>query len=80
MSNVINLEKATTLQNGLQILYDKEINCGMQSFWDNGFDVWLGDDMNGIHITENFRGDQMDKAAKWLYAQAHKFYPDAGLE
>jgi len=28
-------------------LYESEINAGMSSFWDNGFRVWIGDDMNG---------------------------------
>jgi len=31
----------------LRALYAHEINVGMQSFWDGGWDVWFGDDMNG---------------------------------
>jgi hypothetical protein len=29
-------------------LYESEINCSISSFWDNHWDVKLGDDMNGF--------------------------------
>ena len=32
----------------LMDLYRSEINCSISSFWDNGFLVQLGDDMNGF--------------------------------
>jgi hypothetical protein len=28
-------------------LYESEINCALSCFWDNGWDVKLGDEMNG---------------------------------
>jgi hypothetical protein len=31
----------------LQRPYDSEINVWVTSFWDGGFYVWLGDEMNG---------------------------------
>jgi len=32
----------------LQDLYDSEINFSISSFWDAGFEVKLGDDLNGF--------------------------------
>jgi hypothetical protein len=32
----------------MQRLYDSEINATMSSFWDDGFYVKLGDEMNGF--------------------------------
>lgn len=33
-------------------LYASEINCGMESFWDGQWTVWIGDFMNGRKIEE----------------------------
>ena len=35
-------------------LYESEINCSISSFWDNGWDVKLGDEMNGFVAEGNF--------------------------
>jgi hypothetical protein len=32
----------------IQALYDSEINCSITTFWDGGFTVRLGDEMNGF--------------------------------
>jgi hypothetical protein len=36
------------LQTVMMALYDSEINCSITSFWDNGFTVKFGDEMNGF--------------------------------
>ena len=36
-------------------LYDSEINCSINSFWDNHWDVKLGDEMNGFGAEGNPR-------------------------
>lgn len=36
-----------TLEQLLARMYACEINCRIASFWDAGWDVWLGDEMNG---------------------------------
>lgn len=61
----------------MQKLYDSEINCGIKSFWDNGFDVFLGDEMNGIHEEINFDSDKLNEAGIWLHNKACEFYPDS---
>ncbi|HUW31136.1 MAG TPA: hypothetical protein VM223_05940, partial [Planctomycetota bacterium] len=58
-------------------LYDSEINCGISCFWDGGWDVWLGDDMNG-HVADTEIEQEPDAfamAAKWLDATARERYP-----
>lgn len=37
-----------TIEERLQYLYDAEINCSISWFWDGGFDVKLGDPLNGF--------------------------------
>ena len=58
-------------------LYDSEINCGVASFWDAGFDVWLGDDTNGKKAIRSFYPDDLGKAAKWLHEAALEHYPES---
>ncbi len=58
-------------------LYCSEINSGMQTFWDNGFTVWLGDEMNGKRVEKNFYVNELAEAAEWLENQAINFYPDS---
>ena len=56
-------------------LYGSEINCGIQSFWDGGWTVWLGDDMNGRVCEETEM--KFDRLAEWLDRQARKHYPNS---
>lgn len=37
------------MEKELQRIYDSEINVRIQSFWDGGFRVAVGDEMNGLH-------------------------------
>ena len=30
-------------------LHDSEINAGVQTFYDAGMRIWIGDEMNGLH-------------------------------
>jgi hypothetical protein len=66
-------------------LYTHEINCGCESFWDAGFNVWLGDGQyNGIVAETTFwpkskfsGPDDPDfaDAGDWLWEQAVKEHP-----
>ena len=57
----------------MQRLYDSEINVSITSFWDDGFYVRLGDEMNGF-IAE---GECATWAAveRWLDEQVRILYP-----
>lgn len=58
-------------------LYDSEINCGLQTFWDGGITVWLGDYMNGRSDETSFGRGQMGEAADWLHDAALRRYPQS---
>jgi hypothetical protein len=61
----------------MQTLYASEINCGLQSMYDGGFDLWLGGQANGIKAQKNFRPEMLWAAGEWLDAVARKHYPDS---
>lgn len=55
----------------LQALYEHEINFKIECFWDGGFTVLLGDEMNGYE----WRGcgfNTLQKAIEKLIQEAHK--------
>ena len=56
-------------------LHESEINCSISSFWDNGGDVKLGDDMNGYAAEGNF--GTLDEAATFLDIQARKHFSES---
>lgn len=62
------VREAHALEATLRHLYKLEINCGMASFWDGGWDVWIGDDLNGIHAENNV--DTIAEVAPWLRRNA----------
>lgn len=64
-----------SLTDVMRALYDSEFDCGMQSFWDGGFEVWLGGGQNPVDIKESFSAGQYDDAAAWLDAEVRSRYP-----
>lgn len=73
-------------------LYRSEINCSVSSFWDAGWEVRLGDEINGyvaettidVPMTSPETGRTLADAragsqavADWLHAQAVEHYPDS---
>jgi hypothetical protein len=36
----------SNLEETMQSLYDSEINCRVSCFWDGGWDVFIGDEIN----------------------------------
>ncbi len=57
----------------LQDLYDSEINFGIFSFWDSGYQITLGDPVNGIHAREDF--EDLEEGLLWLAKMAVEKYP-----
>jgi hypothetical protein len=56
-------------------LYESEINSSFSSFWDGGFTLALGDEMNGYkEATIIYPGDGVD-AEDWLHEAALNHYP-----
>ncbi|WP_315731636.1 MULTISPECIES: hypothetical protein [unclassified Bradyrhizobium] len=57
-----------------QHLYDREINFSISCFWDGGFMVKLGDDLNGFLAEETV--STFDEALAWLELTADEHYPE----
>jgi len=57
----------------LQKLYESEIDCAVESEWDNGWNVRLG--KNPVAADTNVR--TLYDAAIWLHEQALKHFPDS---
>ncbi len=47
----------TGLESELQLIYDSEINVRIESFWDGGYRVAVGDELNGLHWHKDAKGD-----------------------
>ena len=60
----------------LQALYESEINCRVESFWDGGWIGWLGDEMNGFPFAK-VRGENFGECVNNLAAQACAVYPQS---
>lgn len=58
----------------IQRLYDLEINISISSFWDGGFEVKLGDEMNGYKAEDIVRG--WDNVEAWFEAKANEHFSD----
>ena len=58
-----------------QELYDSEINFKVSSFWDGGFDVWIGDDLNGFRSQDCLR--TWAEVEEWLKAEAIVHWPES---
>lgn len=68
-------ENMDTLANVLAALYDSEINVNISSFWDGGFEVKLGDGMNGFDAETTVQ--HSTEIAAWLKSEAIKAYPES---
>ena len=71
------------LEQILQQLHDSEINAGVQTFFDAGIRVWIGDEMNGIQAetvinrtpAARLKWPEGLTAASWLHETALHMYP-----
>jgi hypothetical protein len=60
----------------LRDLYESEINYSVSCLWDGGYDVRLGDDLNGWDAEVTGLHSWRD-IADWLKDSAIKLYPDS---
>jgi hypothetical protein len=59
----------------LQALYRSEINVTISCFWDGGWEVQLGDQLNGFVAETWFDNAKLDDAAAWLADNAKRHFP-----
>lgn len=64
--------------NLMQALYDSEINVEISSVWDGGFDVKIGDTLNGF-VAEATNVRRWAEVETWLAAKAVEHYPDSAF-
>jgi hypothetical protein len=63
------------LETILQDLYDSEINIEISWIWDGGFNIKLGDEMNGFKDDDNVqRGEYI---VDTIIKLAWKYYPNS---
>jgi hypothetical protein len=60
------------LLKALQGLYESETNIHISSFWDAGWTVRLGDELNGYFAERAFRNDELGELAIWIEGQKAK--------
>ena len=60
----------------LNALYASEINCRIESFFDDGWIGWLGDATNGFKFAR-VRRDTFPDCVRELAAQACAVYPNS---
>jgi hypothetical protein len=75
------------LERVLQQLHDSEINAGVQTFYDTGMRISIGDEANGIRTETTIdrtaslvaprKWQEGDPAASWLHETALRLYPDS---
>ena len=66
-----------TRDDAIAALYVREINCGVETFWDGGIKVWIGDAVNGHHAETMFSRPHMGRAGQWLVDEAARLFPKA---
>ena len=67
-------EGKMNLQTILGQFYDYETNVQVSSFWDGGWTIKIGDEMNGFKESKNF--DTLEEGTTWLYSKFNeKFGP-----
>lgn len=68
---------SSTLTDVLNALYASEINVSIASFWDGGWLVRLGDEMNGFVAERDFLDEEFDQIPAWLAAEARRLHPES---
>lgn len=58
-----------------EALYKSEINLHISWFWDAGFDVKIGDEMNGY--LASFSSYDLFEIEKWIEQKAKELFPDS---
>jgi hypothetical protein len=59
-------------------LYASEINISIcvSSSWDEGWEVKLGDTVQGFRAKKTFANAELDKVSRWLAEQSSLLYPE----
>ena len=61
----------------LMALYRSEINARVETFYDGGLTISLGDEMNGFRETRTLDRESAGSAGRVLHEMAMKHYPQS---
>jgi len=61
----------------LRKFYADERNVTIESDWDAGFTVSIGNQRNGFSAAEHFGVNELERIAPWLEKKAAELYPPA---
>ena len=61
----------------LRKFYADERNITIESDWDAGFTVSIGNQRNGFAAADHFGVDELERIAPWLKKKAAELYPSA---
>ena len=75
---------AFSLERVLRELHDSQINAGLQTFYDDGMQVWISDQMNSRRAETSISRQgvpgawpEEGLAARWLHETALSMFPDS---
>lgn len=63
------------MKNLIKSLYESEINVTISWFWDGGFEIKIGDEMNGFKST--FTTNDLSVLEQHLEMKAKELYPES---
>ena len=73
-----------SLERVLRDLHDSQINAGLQTFYDDGMQVWISDQMNSRKAETSISRKgvpgtwpEEGLAARWLHETALSMFPDS---
>lgn len=55
-----------TVDEALRYAYKQETNISITTFWDDGWQVKIGDDWNGFSHEKKFKRDGFDLIGPWI--------------
>ena len=58
-------------------MYDSGINCSIQTIYNIGFDISIGDYIGGHIANKIFELSEIDSAAQWLYEKSCHIFPES---
>ena len=71
------VDARSNLPEALNFLADREINHGLSYSFDDGWTVWIGDDLDGVFAAEEFQN--LDDIPPWLIEKAAQWERRNGL-
>jgi hypothetical protein len=66
-----------TIDEAIAELFQREINCGCETFFDAGIRLWISDPMNDRRAETHFSREHFAESGQWLIDAARLLFPEA---